>query len=128
MKGPTLLQVYYEIVKIHWRSLEIFFLRTAGSISNIPATVHPWVKGIQVCSNEDPLSSHKVDNELFLLLINIVIIICVYWDEQFSQVSVVVHWPLVVTTDVESVLRWIVVHVYQKFLDRGVGQQKNWGW
>ena len=30
-----------------------------------------------------------------LLLINIVIIICIYWFEQFSQVSVVAHVPLV---------------------------------
>ena len=56
--------------------------------------MHPWVKGIQVCSNEEPFNSHKVDNEFFLLLINIVIIICVYRFEQFSQVSIVAHGPL----------------------------------
>ena len=33
---------------------------------------------------------------------------------------------LVVTTDVKRVLRWNFV--YQKFFDRGVGQQKYWRW
>ena len=51
--------------------------RTTGPISTKLGTKHHWVKGIQVCSNEEPLNSHKV-NEFFLLLINILIIICVY--------------------------------------------------
>ena len=25
--------------------------------------MHPWVKGIQVCSNEEPSNSHKVNNK-----------------------------------------------------------------
>ena len=51
--------------------------------------MHPLMKGTQVCSNEEPLNSHKV-NEFFLLLINILIIICVYW---FSR-SFFFRWVL----------------------------------
>ena len=44
-------------------------------ISTKFGTKHPWVNGIQVCSNEEPFNSHKVDNGFFfLLLINIMII------------------------------------------------------
>ena len=32
----------------------IFFSRTTGPISTKLGTKHPWVKGIQVCSNEGP--------------------------------------------------------------------------
>ena len=44
---------------------------------------HPWVKGIQVYSNEEPINSHKGVNGFFLLLINIMEIICVY---RFSRI------------------------------------------
>ena len=44
----------YEIAKIHWRNLKIFFSRTTKPISTKLGTKHPWVKGIQVCSNEGP--------------------------------------------------------------------------
>ena len=44
----------YEIVKIHWRNLKIFLFRTTGPISTKLAIKHPWVKGIQLCSNEEP--------------------------------------------------------------------------
>ena len=44
----------YEIVKIHWRNLKIVFSRTTGPISTKLGTMHPWVKEIQVCSNEEP--------------------------------------------------------------------------
>ena len=44
-----------QIAKIHWRNSKIFFSRTAGPISTKFGTKHPWVKGIQVCSNEEPL-------------------------------------------------------------------------
>ena len=39
------------------------------------STKHPWVKGIQVCSNVEPFkNSHKVNNVFFfLLLINVMI-------------------------------------------------------
>ena len=44
----------YEILKIHWRNLKIFFSRTAEPISTQLSINHPWVKGIQVCSNQGP--------------------------------------------------------------------------
>ena len=45
----------YKIVKIHWRNSKIFFSRTTGPISTTKlGTMHPWVKGIRVCSNEGP--------------------------------------------------------------------------
>ena len=44
----------YEIVKIHWRNLKIFFFRTTWPISTNFSTKHPWVNGIQVCSNGGP--------------------------------------------------------------------------
>ena len=61
-------------------TLKIFFSRITGPILTKPATMPAWVKGIQVCSNEKPFNSHKV-NEFFLLLINIVIILCVFSGE-----------------------------------------------
>ena len=42
----------YEIAKIHWRNLKIFFSRTTEPISTKVGIKHSWVKGIQVCSNE----------------------------------------------------------------------------
>ena len=42
----------YEIVKIYWQNLKIFSSRTTGPISTKLHTMPPWVKGIQVCSNE----------------------------------------------------------------------------
>ena len=41
----------YEKLKIHWRNFKIFFSRTTGPISTKFGIKHPWVKGIQVCSN-----------------------------------------------------------------------------
>ena len=41
----------YEIAKIYWRNLKIFFSRSTGTISTILSTMHPWVKEIQDCSN-----------------------------------------------------------------------------
>ena len=69
---------YYEKAKMHndcW-NLNIFFPRITWPIATKFATKHPLVKGIQVCSKEEPFNSHKIDNEFFLLLINIMIIIC----------------------------------------------------
>ena len=40
-------------VKIHWRNSKIFS-RTTGWISTKFSTKHPWVIGIQVCSNKGP--------------------------------------------------------------------------
>ena len=39
----------YEIVKIHWWNLHIFYSRTTGSFSTKLSTKHLWLKGIQVC-------------------------------------------------------------------------------
>ena len=44
----------YEIVKIHWLNLKIFFSRTTWPFSTKLGTMHPRVKGIQVCLNEGP--------------------------------------------------------------------------
>ena len=85
----------YAKAKIYWRNLKIFFSRTAGPISTKFGTKHPLVKGIQLCSNEEPLNSHKVNNCFFLFLINIMIIICFYWFKLFSHMSDVAHGPLV---------------------------------
>jgi hypothetical protein len=41
-------------VKIHSKFLKIFFFRTNGPNSMKLGTNHPWVKGIQVCSNKGP--------------------------------------------------------------------------
>ena len=43
-----------RISKIHRRNLQIFFSRTTKPISTKLGTKHPWVTGIQVCSNEWP--------------------------------------------------------------------------
>ena len=40
----------------------IFFSRTTGPISTKLGTKYPWVKGIQVCSNERPRPSQRGDN------------------------------------------------------------------
>ena len=57
----------YEIANIHWLKLKIFS-RTTWPISTKLGTMHPWVKGIQDCSNKEPLNSHKVDNGFFYSL------------------------------------------------------------
>ena len=51
----------YEIVKIHWRNFKIFS-RTTGPISTKLSTKHPWMKGIQVSSNEGHCPFPKGDN------------------------------------------------------------------
>ena len=40
----------------------IFFSRTSGQISTKLGTKHPYVKGIQVCSNEEPRPLPRGDN------------------------------------------------------------------
>ena len=52
------------------------FSRTAGPISTKFGAKHPWVKRIQVCSNEKQFNSNKVNNCFFLLSINIMITMC----------------------------------------------------
>ena len=49
--------------------LKIFFSRTTEPISIKFVTKHPWVKGIQVCSNEELINSHKINNVLVVNLI-----------------------------------------------------------
>ena len=51
-----------ELIKINWQLLKIFFSRTTGPILTKLGTKYPWVKGIQVCSNEGPHSSPRGDN------------------------------------------------------------------
>ena len=47
------------------KTFRIFFSRAPGSISIRFGINHPWVKGIQVCSNEEPLNSYEVNNGFF---------------------------------------------------------------
>ena len=44
----------YEIAKMHWQNLKIFFSRTTGLILTKLGIKHPWVNRFQVCSNEGP--------------------------------------------------------------------------
>ena len=95
MKGSIFLRGNEcEIAKIHWQYLKISS-RTAGLISTKLGRMHPWMikKGTQVCSNKEPLNSHKVNNGVFFYSLNqhYYIIIC----ELFPQVSDVAHGPLV---------------------------------
>ena len=52
----------YDIAKIHWRNLKIFFLRITEPISTTLSAKHPLVKGIQVCSNKERRMFPKRDN------------------------------------------------------------------
>ena len=47
----------YEITKINWQLLKIFFSRTTGPISTKLGTKYPWLKGFQVSSNGGPRPS-----------------------------------------------------------------------
>ena len=57
-----------EIAKIHWQNLKIFLSRTTWPIATKLGTMHPCVKGVLVSSKEEPLNSHNVNNEFFLLI------------------------------------------------------------
>ena len=63
-KGPDPLQRgdNYKIAKMGWGHLKIFFSRTTGPILTILGTDHPYIKGIQVCSNEWDNPSRRGDN------------------------------------------------------------------
>ena len=52
------------------------------------------MNGIKVCSNEEPFTSHKVNNGVFLLLISIMIIICVYVFTVFLKLAKVCEWMI----------------------------------
>ena len=54
----------FEVVKLYWRNFKIFSRTTWSILANF-GTKHPWVKGIQVYSNEETFYSHKVDNGIF---------------------------------------------------------------
>ena len=47
-------EIITQIAKIHWSHFKIFFSRTTEPISTNLGTKQPWLKGIQVCSNEGP--------------------------------------------------------------------------
>ena len=47
------------------KNFKIFSSRTAGPISTKFDAKHRWVKGIQVCSNEEPFTSLKVNKGFF---------------------------------------------------------------
>ena len=45
----------YQIAKIHWQNLKnLLLLNHWAIVSTKVSTMHPWVKGIQICSNEGP--------------------------------------------------------------------------
>ena len=52
----------YEIAKIHYQSLKMFFTRTIGPISIKLCTKHPWVK-----RNQDFTNNQNEDDGFFLL-------------------------------------------------------------
>ena len=64
MKGHALSQSgdNWELIKINWQLLKIFFSRTAWPILTKLSTKYHWVKGIQVCSNEGPCPFPKGNN------------------------------------------------------------------
>ena len=74
----------------------ILLLQSHWTISTKHGTKHPWVKGIQVSTNEELIKSLKINNVFFSSLNQRYDnIICVYWFELFLQVSDVAHGPLV---------------------------------
>ena len=65
MKGLALFQRgdNYQIGKIHWRNKKKSSSpELNGPISTKLGTMHPWVTGIQVCSNEGPRPLPRGDN------------------------------------------------------------------
>ena len=52
----------WEIIKINWQLLKIFFSKTTGPILTGLSTNYTCVKGIQVCSNEGPRPFQRGDN------------------------------------------------------------------
>jgi hypothetical protein len=60
--GPLQRGDNHKNVKMGWGHLKIFFSRTTGPILTRLGTDHPYVKGIQVCSNEGDNPSTRGDN------------------------------------------------------------------
>ena len=50
-----------ENVKLYWKYFKIFFFRTTWPISTKRGIKHPWVEGIQVCSNAGLRPSSRGD-------------------------------------------------------------------
>ena len=61
------------------------FSRTTGLISTELGTKHPWVQGIQICSNKEPFDFQSSPYQHFDK------IICVYWFELFFRWAM---WPM----------------------------------
>ena len=51
-----------ERVKLYWKYFKSLFSKNTGKISTKLTTKHPWVEGIQVCSNEGQRPSPRGDN------------------------------------------------------------------
>jgi hypothetical protein len=60
--GPCHRGDNHKNVKMGWGHFRIFFSRTTGPILTRLSTIHPWVKGIQVCSKEGDSPSPRGDN------------------------------------------------------------------
>ena len=59
---PFIKERYLRNSQKYWRNLKIFFSRTTEPISTKLGTKHPWVKGIQVCSNDGSCPFPRGDN------------------------------------------------------------------
>ena len=55
-------------LKLYWKYLKFFFSRTTWPISTKIGTKHPWMEGIQVCSNGRPRPSLRRDNNEIIKL------------------------------------------------------------
>jgi hypothetical protein len=60
--GPLQREDNNKNVKMGWSHLKIFFSRTTGPILTRLGTNHPWVEGIQICSNKGDNPSPRGDN------------------------------------------------------------------
>ena len=80
MKGPVLFQGEIKLQNSENTSTKFFNLLLQNHLANLTQfdTKHPWVKGIQVCSNGEPFNSQKVDMVFFSLNQRYGMIICVY--------------------------------------------------
>ena len=101
----------HEIGKIHWQILKIFFSRTSGPILTEFVKKHPLLKETQGFTNKDH-SIIKKEMMCFFLSKSMLWYnhsfeqVCLLFD-LISQVSNVVHGPLVIFTE-----RWTCMHMY----------------
>ena len=64
----------YKIVKnTLTKFLKNIFFRPTEPISTNIGTKHPWVRGIQVSTNEKTINCYKVNNIFFILFIDVMI-------------------------------------------------------